>query len=136
MSTDTESLELQESVRAIVAEALSIKAAAVTPDASLIGDLGADSLDFLDIVFNLEMRFGIQITRGELERAARGDMSEEEFAPDGIVSAAGLQRLRELMPEVAGQIEPGLHQSRILGLFTMQTFVHMVERKRAQQAVL
>jgi len=83
-------------------------------------------------VFKLEMAFGIQITRGELERAARGDMSDEAFAPDGIVSEAGLARLRELMPEVAGKIQHGLHQSQILGLFTVQTFVHLVEKKRAQ----
>ena len=64
-------------------------------------ELGAESLDFLDIVFKLERAFDIQITRGEMERAARGTMSEEEFAPKGVISEAGLASLRELMPEAA-----------------------------------
>lgn len=126
--------DLENSVRGIVADALSLPVAEVSPSASLMDELGAESLDFLDIVFKLERTYGIQITRGEMERAARGDMSEEEFAPDGIVSPAGLARLRELMPEAAERIQPGLHQGRILGLFTVQTFVRLVQRKRSVDA--
>ena len=65
------------------------------------------ALDFLDIVFKLEQTFHIQITRGEMERAARGDMSEDEFAPGGVISEAGLARLRELM----GATDPAKPQS-------------------------
>ncbi|MES2886918.1 MAG: phosphopantetheine-binding protein [Pseudomonadota bacterium] len=126
-------VDLETSVRGIVADALSLPVDQVVLDASLMDTLGAESLDFLDIVFKLERSFGIQITRGELERAARGDMSEEDFAPDGWVSPAGLTRLRELMPEAADNIQPGLHQSRILSLFTVQTLVHLVQGKQQQQ---
>jgi acyl carrier protein len=114
-----------------VADALSINVEQVLPNASLMGDLGAESLDFLDIVFKLERSYGIQVTRGELELAARGDMAEEEFAPQGLVSEIGLARLRELMPEVADKIVLGLHQAEILGLFTVQTFAQLVQRKLA-----
>ena len=123
---------LAETVRKVVAEALNLSADKVVPGASLIDDLGADSLDFLDIVFKLEQTFGIQITRGEIERVARGDMSAEAFAPDGLISEAGLGRLRELMPEAAGKIKTGLHQNQILTLFTSETFMHLVEGKLAQ----
>ena len=92
-------------------------------------DLGADSLDFLDIVFKIERAFKIEITRGEMEQAARGDMSEEEFAPGGVLSEAGLQRLRELMPEAADRVQPGLRPAAILRLFSVQTFVNMVRAK-------
>jgi acyl carrier protein len=134
MTTQTDPASLLETVCDLIAEGLSIDRAKVLPQSSLIGDLSADSLDFLDIVFKLEIAFGIQITRGELERAARGDMSDDEFAPEGIVSEAGLARLRELLPEVADKIKTGLHQREILTLFTPLTFVHLVEGKLAQSA--
>jgi hypothetical protein len=61
-------------------------------------------------------------------------MSDEEFAPGGVISEAGLARLRELMPEVADKIRPGLHPGQILSLFTVQTFVHLVVGKQAQRS--
>jgi acyl carrier protein len=125
----SESTRVPERVREIVAEALARSPADVRPESILMADLGAESLDFLDIVFKLEHEFHIQITRGEMERAARGDMSDEEFAPAGIVSEQGLARLRELMPEAAARIEPGLRPGQILSLFSVQTFVNLVRAK-------
>jgi acyl carrier protein len=126
--------EIESAVRAIVAESLAMDVADVSPTVSLIEELGAESLDFLDIVFKLERTYSIQITRGELERAARGDMTDEQFAPGGVISEAGLARLRELMPEAAAHIKPGLHPAQILSLFTVQTFVHLVIGKQEQRA--
>jgi acyl carrier protein len=114
----------------LVAEALGRAPEEVTVESSLMDDLGAESLDFLDIVFRLEREFGIQITRGEMERASRGDMTDEEFAPGGVISERGLARLRELMPEAKDRIQPGLRPSTILTLFSVQTFVNMVVGKR------
>lgn len=123
--------ELSSRVCNIIATSLGCDPAQVTPASCLMQELGAESLDFLDIVFELERAFDIQITRGEMERAARGDMSEEEFAPGGTISPAGLERLRQLMPEVAHRINPGLRPVQILGLFTVQTFINLVKAKRA-----
>jgi acyl carrier protein len=134
MNTQVSEKSIEETVCGIIAESLAIEIAAVAPDASLIENLGAESLDFLDIVFKIERVYGIQITRGELERAARGDMSEEEFAPNGVISDAGLARLRELMPEASERIRPGLRPAHILGLFTVRTFVHLVMGKLQQAA--
>ncbi|MBS1119704.1 MAG: acpXL [Deltaproteobacteria bacterium] len=122
-------------VREIVAEALGRPVADVKLESNLMEELGAESLDFLDIVFRLEREFGIQITRGEMERASRGDMSAEEFAPHGVISERGLVRLRELMPEAAHRIQPGLRPSTILTLFSVQTFANMVIGKRSGRQV-
>jgi acyl carrier protein len=119
-----------ETVRQLIAEALATDPERVRPESILMDDLGAESLDFLDIVFKLERAFDIQITRGEMERAARGDMSEDDFAPAGVISEAGLERLRQLMPEAKERIRPGLRPMQILGLFSVQTFVNLVEAKR------
>jgi acyl carrier protein len=121
--------EVGAKVCAIVAEALGCEPGDVGLSSNLMDELGAESLDFLDIVFKLEQTFGIQITRGEMESAARGDMSEDEFAPGGVISEAGLERLRELMPEASDRIVPGLRPVQILGLFSVQTFASIVLRK-------
>lgn len=127
--------EIESAVRTIVAESLGRKLDDVTLESVLMADLGAESLDFLDIVFRLERDFSIEITRGEMERASRGDMSAEEFAPGGVISEAGLARLRELMPEARDRIKPGLRPSTILTLFSVQTFANMVIGKRDGRSV-
>ncbi len=124
-------LPVAEQVRDLIADALGKGHDEVTVTSSLMEDLGAESLDFLDIVFQLEQSFGIEITRGEMERAARGDMSDDDFAPGGVISEAGLARLRELMPEAGARITPGLRPRQILSLFTVQTFVNLVTAKQA-----
>jgi acyl carrier protein len=121
---------IPETVRTIVADALGRPETDVQLTSILMEDLGAESLDFLDIVFRLEREFGIQITRGEMERASRGDMTQDEFAPGGVISERGLARLRELMPEAGDRIKPGLRPVMILSLFSVQTFVNLVNGKR------
>jgi acyl carrier protein len=127
--------KVEQQVREVVAEALARDVSEVKLETILMGDLGAESLDFLDIVFKLERAFDIQITRGEMERAARGTMSDEDFAPGGVISEAGLARLRELMPEAARSIQPGLRPAQILSLFSVRTFVNLVLAKRQGQTV-
>jgi len=127
-----ERVKVAEQVIALIADVLGRRPSEVTLQSRLMDDLGAESLDYLDIVFQLEDRFGVKITRGEMERAARGDMADEEFAPGGIVSAVGLARLRELLPESSAHIKEGLRASAILSLFTVETFVKIAERKLAE----
>jgi acyl carrier protein len=127
--------DIEQSVRRIVAESLGKKLDDVKLDSVLMDDLGAESLDFLDIVFRIERDFQIEITRGEMERASRGDMTADEFAPGGVISEPGLARLRELMPEARDRIKPGLRPSTILTLFSVQTFANMVIGKRDGRSV-
>ena len=122
-------------VRECVADALGLETSEVTLESNLMDDLDADSLAFLDIVFKLEQAFDIEITRGEMERAARGDMSEDDFAPSGVISEAGLVRLRELLPESADKILSGLRPNQILGLFTVGTFSQIVGGKMTGASV-
>ena len=135
MTVDITRDAIPDAVRRIIADALGRPEAEVRLESILMEDLGAESLDFLDIVFRLEREFGIQITRGEMERASRGDMTADEFAPGGVISERGLARLRELMPEAAERIKPGLRPSMILTLFTVQTFANMVHGKREGRTV-
>jgi acyl carrier protein len=127
---DATDAAIGEACRVIVAEAIGRPVDDVQLTSVLMAELNAESLDFLDIVFRIERDFKIEITRGEMERASRGDLTPEEFAPGGVISQAGLDRLRELMPEAADRIAPGLRPSMILTLFSVETFANMVIAKR------
>src|SRR6202049_3856674 len=98
--------ELEEKVRACVAEALAIDPAKVVPSASLIEDLGAESLDFLDLVFRLETEYGVKIPRDGIRLAAQDGLADG-FEQGGVLTPDALDRLRTLMPEVApGRLAP------------------------------
>src|ERR1700746_2463586 len=84
-------------VTQVLVESLNVDAGDVTPTATLQGDLGAESIDFLDIVFRLEREFGIRIPRGELfpDSVFQGD---PDFVRDGRVTDKGMGELRSRMP--------------------------------------
>src|SRR6266581_9656224 len=89
--------EIYSKVSETLVEALNVDEDQITPASTLQGDLGAESIDFLDIVFRLEREFAIKIPRGELfpESIFQGD---PEFVKDGKVTEKGLSELRERMP--------------------------------------
>ena len=72
-----------------IADALGCDVEEVKPDASLINDLGAESIDFLDLVFRLERAFKVKIPRGKIIEDARGDLPEAAFEQKGVVTEAG-----------------------------------------------
>jgi acyl carrier protein len=114
-----------------IADALGCDLDQVKPDASLIGDLGAESIDFLDIVFRLERAFKVKIPRGKLVEDARGDLPEADFEKGGMVTDAGVQRLKTFLSEVPADKFPApLKVADIPRLFTVETFCKMVIRQQ------
>ena len=89
--------EIYQKVAATLVEALNVDEDDIKPEATLQGDLGAESIDFLDIVFRLEREFGIKIPRGELfpESIFQGD---PEFVQDGKLTPKGMAELKSRMP--------------------------------------
>ncbi len=88
--------EIFDKIRTALVEALGVDEDEVTPEATLVGDLGAESIDFLDIVFRLEKAFDIKIPRGEL--FPEDILTNAEYVQDGRVTEAGLAQLRNRMP--------------------------------------
>jgi acyl carrier protein len=88
--------EIMSKVREALVDALGVDDDEVTPEATLVGDLGAESIDFLDIVFRLEKAFDIKIPRDEL--FPEDILTSAEYVEDGKVNAAGLALLRARMP--------------------------------------
>ena len=118
-----------------MADALGCDVEKVKLDASLIDDLGAESIDFLDIVFRLERAFKVKIPRGKIVEEARGSLSESEFDQGGVVSDAGVTRLKEFLSEVpAERFKSPLKVADIPRLFTVETFCKMVLRQQKAAA--
>jgi acyl carrier protein len=125
----SENPQVVERVIREVAESLGIDPADVAPDAGLILDLGADSLDLLDLVFRLEEAFGIQIERGQIEARIKEAMGGEPYEIDGVFTPQALELLRRELPEVKPErIREGLRSSEVARLFTVRTLVRLVER--------
>ncbi|MEC5129419.1 acyl carrier protein [Verrucomicrobiales bacterium BCK34] len=135
MSTPTISQDeidaIYPQVADIIADALGCDEDEVKPDSSLINDLDAESIDFLDIVFRLEREFKVKIPRGKAVEEARGELSEEEFEQGGVVTDAGFEKIKSFMTEVpAERFTSPLKSAEIPKLFTTETFCKMVIREQ------
>ena len=121
--------DINEKVKSVLIEALNVDEDEVTPTARLQGDLGAESIDFLDILFRLEREFGIKIPRGELfpESIFQGD---PELVHEGKVTPKGLAELRARLPFAdLSAFEKDPQVSGISDLFTVEMITRYVESK-------
>lgn len=126
--------EIYSKVSATLVEALNVDEEDIQPTSTLQGDLGAESIDFLDIVFRLEREFGIKIPRGELfpESIFQGD---PDFVANGRVTAKGLEELRTRMPFAdLEQFEQNPDLSKLSDLFTVDLITRYLHGKLAQKA--
>jgi acyl carrier protein len=121
--------EIYQKVSATLVEALNVDEDDIKPESTLQGDLGAESIDFLDIVFRLEREFGIKIPRGELfpESIFNGD---PEFVQNGRVTDKGLSELKQRMPFAdLSQFEKDPEVSAISDLFTVEMITRYIQGK-------
>lgn len=121
-------------VRAIIADVLVIDEDQIQPNSRLIQDLGAESIDFLDLVFQLEKSFQIKIPRGQIEKNARGSLSEAEFEKGGELTPQGLMAIKNYLTEIPeDQFKPHMKVAEIPMLFTVETFCKLVLSAIAEQ---
>jgi len=131
--TKDEIMAVYPTVAATIADALGCEPEDVALDVSLIEGLDAESIDFLDLVFRLARAFKVKIPRGKIVEDARGDLPESEFEQKGMVTDAGLARLKAFLTEVpADRIKTPLKVADVPRLFTAETFCKLVVR--AQKA--
>lgn len=122
--------EIFQKVTETLTEALGVDDDEVTPEATLTGDLGAESIDFLDIVFRLEKAFGIKIPPGDL--FPDNVLNNPEFVADGKLTEAGMAKLKESMPHVEfGEFDQDPDVNKLSELFKVQTIVNYVKNKTA-----
>lgn len=123
-------------VKAIIADALVVDESEVELDKRLIGDLGAESIDFLDIRFQVEDKFKVKIKRGDIEERTRKLLGDEKFEVEGRLTERGLEVLKEVLSEVpAAYFKQGLKVSEIPTLFTVATFCRFVVDAQKEAAL-
>ncbi len=125
--------EVFEKVRQALVDALSVEEDEVTEDATLTGDLQAESIDILDIVFRLEKAFNIKISQEEL--TPRDILSNPEYVNNRKLNAAGLAALKQRVKHADwSKFEQDPDIDKILDVFTVGTIVNFVESKLAANA--
>ena len=120
--------EVFKKVKDVLTAALAVDDDEVTPGAKLSEDLGAESIDYLDITFQLEKAFGIKIPKGEL--LPDNLFANPEFVQNGKMTPKGLEELRTRMPFAnlaAFEADPDINKFR--DVFTVDTLVNYVMTK-------
>ncbi len=98
-----------------------------TPESTLLDDLGAESIDLLDMLFRIERKTGTKIQASDLAEYVQGGIPDEEFGDNGIVTAAGLAHLKTVMPQIDVDALAGkLEAEKVITLFTVENLASLV----------
>lgn len=118
--------------------ALGINKNDVSMDKRLLEDFGADSLDLLDLIYQLERAFNIEISRGEIEQRSRARLNSKEFEVDGIITKEGIKSLALEFPEVDFSVyeKRGLTVKDIPQFFTVRTFYNIVQYQLQRENIM
>jgi len=120
--------EIFEKVQSTLVDALGVDEEDVTRESTLQGDLGAESIDFLDIVFRLERNFGIKIPRGEL--FPENLTADPEWIADGKMTEKGLAELKARLPFAdLSKFEADPDVEKLADLYTVDMLVQYVQSK-------
>ncbi|MET7727078.1 MULTISPECIES: acyl carrier protein [Streptomyces] len=123
-------------VQEAVADALGIDAEEAVPDATLLGDLDAESIDLLDVLFRIEKAADVKIKVSDIAELLQGGIPDEEFADeDDIINEVGLAQLKKSLPQIDVQELAGkLTADEVLSLFTVQNLTDLVAERAALAA--
>ena len=121
--------DILQQVQEILIDALGVDDDEVSLEATLMGDLGAESIDFLDIVLRLEKAFSIKIPREELF-PAESLMNNPEFVSNGNLTETGLNEIREKLPHTdLSEFEKDPDLNKLGDLFTVNAIVNFVDNR-------
>jgi acyl carrier protein len=122
--------DVEVRVRGLVADCLAVEPARVSLESRLTADLGADSLDFIDLLFMIEKEFGIKVRESELDFLSRLDFSSPEVVREGYLTAATVDRLKEWLPALRTVPDPGaVKPAALFAMISVETLCVMVQRK-------
>jgi acyl carrier protein len=122
--------EIEATLRGLVADSLALRPEQVTAQSRLFDDLGADSLDFIDIVFSIEKAFSIKVRDSELDFLSRLDFSSPEVMRDGYFTRATVDALSEWLPRLREVPDPDRVSPReVFSLITLETLCVLVAKK-------
>lgn len=121
-----------EAVKEAIVGALGVDEDEVTPEATIFDDLGAESIDLLDVLFRIERSTGVKVQAADIGEHIQGGIPDEEFGNEGIVSDKGLEQLKKVMPQIdPDALRGNLQAEQVITLFTVQNLADLVETKKA-----
>ena len=128
-------VNVDSAVKQAVVDALALDEDEVTPDSTLMDDLGAESIDLLDILFRIQKATGVKIEAADLGDYLQGGMADDEFSDaNDIITEKGAEQLHKVMPQIdPAELAGKLDASEVLTVFTVQNLSTMV-RARADGA--
>ena len=128
-------VDVDSAVKQAVVDALALDEDEVTPDSTLMDDLGAESIDLLDILFRIQKATGVKIEAADLGDYLQGGMADDEFSDaNDIITEKGAEQLHKVMPQIdPAELAGKLDASEVLTVFTVQNLSTMV-RARADGA--
>jgi acyl carrier protein len=117
-----------DKVRGVLVDALGVDEEEVKPEAKLVADLGAESIDFLDIVFRLEKAFGIKIDQSEL--FPESVLNDPKYVQDGKITDGGMAELRAKLPHTdLSSFDASRRVDEFSNVFTVDAIVKFVQSK-------
>ncbi|WP_100524916.1 phosphopantetheine-binding protein [Mycobacteroides abscessus] len=124
-------------VRESVASALAVDIEEVVPEATLLGDLDAESIDLLDVLFRIEKASTVKIKVSDMAELLQGGIPDEEFADENdIINEVGLAQLKKSLPQIdVEELAGKLTADEVLSLFTVQNLTDLVTERAARTAV-
>jgi acyl carrier protein len=123
--------DINSTVQNAVVEALGVDEDEVTPDATLLDDLGAESIDLLDILFRIERALGVKIQAADLSAYVQGGIPDDEFSDENeVITPKGLAQLKKVMPQInTDELAGNLKADQVMSLFTVANLSEMVAER-------
>lgn len=121
--------ELYEKVRDCVAEALALDLDEISPESTLLDELGAESIDLLDILFRIDRATGVKIQSDELASYVQGGIPDEEFGDEeaDVITPKGMEQLKRVMPQIAEKdLDGKLSPEDVMSHFTVANLTELV----------
>ncbi len=126
--------EILERLKPLLSEVLGVTPEKVLPESVLMADLGAESIDLLDLSFRIEEAFKVTMESNEIEREASKRLPGGVFETDGRLTEEALAEIRRSLPELdSAKLVTGLRKIELPSLLTVQFFVKLIARKLAEK---
>ena len=126
--------EIFEKLKPLLVEVLGVPPEKIRSDSVLVSELGAESIDLLDLSFRIEEKFQVRIEANEIELEAKKRIPGGLYEKNGYLTEAALDEIRKSLPELdAGKLVKGLHKMDLPALLTVSFFVRLIARKLAAQ---
>jgi acyl carrier protein len=122
--------EIYDATKDAVVGALGVGEDEVTPEATLMDDLGAESIDLLDILFRIERSTGVKVQASDIGDYIQGGIPDEEFGnEEGVLTDKGFDQLQTAMPQIEGSQRGQIRAEEVINHFTVQNLANLVSQR-------